>query len=58
MTIKFTMCMAEQSKLLFLDMVVISDQTKQRYYSDIYITNQPALDYIRYMTAMYLININ
>ena len=30
------MCMAEQSKLLFLDMVVISGQTKQHYYTDIY----------------------
>ena len=35
-TIKFTMCLAEQSKLQFLDMVVISDQTKQHYYTDIY----------------------
>ena len=30
------MCMAEQSKLQFLDMVIISDQIKQHYYSDIY----------------------
>ena len=36
MTIKFTMCMAEQSKLQFLDMIVISDQTMQHYYTDIY----------------------
>ena len=36
MTIKFTMCIAEQSKLQFLDMVIISDQTKQHYYTDIY----------------------
>ena len=35
-SIKFTMCMVEQSKLQFLDMVVISDQTKQHYYMDIY----------------------
>ena len=35
-SIKFTMCMAEQSKLQFLDMVIISDQTKQHYYTDIY----------------------
>ena len=35
-SIKFTMCMTEQSKLQFLDMVVISDQTKQHYYTDIY----------------------
>ena len=28
--------MAEQSKLQFLDMVIISDQTKQHYYTDIY----------------------
>ena len=35
-SIKFTMCMAEQSKLQFLDMVVISDETKQHYYMDIY----------------------
>ena len=34
--IKFTMCMVEQSKLQFLDMVVFSDQTKQYYYTDIY----------------------
>ena len=34
-SVKFTMCMAEQSKLQFLDMVVISDQTKQHYYMDI-----------------------
>ena len=51
-SIKFTMCMAEQSKLQFLDTVVISDQTKQHYYTDIYISNQPILGYIRYMTAM------
>ena len=37
-SIKFTICLAEQSKLQFLDMVVISDQTKQHYYTDIYIS--------------------
>ena len=35
-SIKFTMCMAEQFKLQFLDMVVINDQTKQHYYADVY----------------------
>ena len=35
-SIKFTMCMAEQSKLKFLDMVVISGQTKQHYYMGTY----------------------
>ena len=30
------MCMAEQTELQFLDIVVISDQTKQHYYTDIY----------------------
>ena len=35
-SIKFTMSMAEQFKLQFLDMVVISDRTKQQYYTDIY----------------------
>ena len=30
------MCKAKQSKLQFLDMVVISDQTKQHYYTNIY----------------------
>ena len=38
-------------------------KTKQHYYTDIYhtriyITNQPPLSCIRYMTAMYLLNIN
>ena len=37
MTIKFTMFMAKQSKLQFLDMVIISGQTKQHYNTDIYI---------------------
>ena len=35
-SIKFTMCMAEQSKLQFLDMVIISVQTT---ITRIYITN-------------------
>ena len=56
-SIKFTMCMAEQSKLQFLDMVIISDQTTITRIG-LYITNQPILGYIRYMTAMYLLNIN
>ena len=30
------MCMAEQSNLQFLDMVVFRDQTKLHYYTDIY----------------------
>ena len=34
--IKFTMCIVEQSKLQFLDMVIISVQTKLHYYTDIY----------------------
>ena len=36
MTIKFTICLAKQSKLRFLDMAVISDPTKQHYYTDIH----------------------
>ena len=34
--IKFTMCLAEQARLQFLDTTVISDQTRSHYYTDIY----------------------
>ena len=49
--IKFTMCLAKQSKLQFLDMVVSSDQTKQHYYTNIYIIDQQKLGYIRYIDS-------
>ena len=48
------MCMAEQSKLQFLDMIVIIDQTKQHYYTDIYLKPTDT----RLYSAMYLLNVN
>ena len=40
-SIKLKMNMAEQFKLQFLDIVVISAPTKQHYYTDIYIYHKP-----------------
>ena len=48
------MCMAEQSKLQFLDMIVISDQTKQHYCTDTYHKPTSTGFYSLYDSYMYV----